>query len=604
MALVTGNKFNFSLITDILNILSRKQRIRLTIFGVQSFLVNLLDILAVGLLGVLVTVLVATQTDVSDLSLETNLNEFFQFGNTTDTQKLFLFSLLVTSLFVLKSILSILLNEKLYKLLGKDMNRTGCKLAVDSMLRNQLNNNFSLTGRSQILTDGLESIYFGVLASFILLSADIALIAVLLIAITIFSPLTALSLLFCFGFIGFTLLVGIGNKSQSAGKELHSSRAKMGDLILFALNSRKEIAVAGKTNDFVKNYSSLEFSFHAQLSRAYFLPNLGKYLFEASLIIGMLIVGLFQFIFLDGASAVTSIFLFIIASLRIAPAVLRLQQSWLQIKHHSNLAAITLTEFNHLPRDEDTNLINNIENKSEFLPKIEVKNLSFRYSGHNDEFSVDNLIVESGKFVALIGPSGGGKTTLVDLVLGLLTPDSGEIRISGVSPMEAARKWPREIAYVPQDVFLMKGNLRQNVTLFEDSVDDSRLIEALRAVGLQDISEVSIDPASIGEGSLQLSGGQIQRIGIARALYQNPKLLVLDEATSSLDSESEILITNLIKELKGRVTVLVIAHRLSTIQSADEVAYIDSGRIVAIGKFDELRAQIPSLEKQARILGL
>jgi ATP-binding cassette subfamily C protein len=334
------------------------------------------------------------------------------------------------------------------------------------------------------------------------------------------------------------------------------------------------------------------------------LPNLAKYLFEASLIVGMLVVGLFQFIFLDRTSAVTSIFLFVIASLRIAPAVLRLQQSWLQIKHHSGLAATTVTEFNQLPREEDDYLISNSENSSEFLPKIEVKNLSFRYSGRNHEFSVNNLIVESGKFVALIGPSGGGKTTLVDLVLGLLTPDSGEIRISGVSPMAAARKWPREIAYVPQDVFLMKGNLRQNVTLFEDSADNSRLTEALRAVGLQDISEVSIDPAYIGEGSLQLSGGQIQRIGIARALYQNPKLLVLDEATSSLDSESEILITNLIKELKGRVTVLVIAHRLSTIQSADEVAYIDSGRVVAIGKFEELRAQIPSLEKQARILGL
>jgi ABC-type multidrug transport system fused ATPase/permease subunit len=604
MALVTGNKFNVSLITDILNILSRKQRIRLSIFGVQSFLVNLLDILAVGLLGVLVTVLVATQTDVSDLSLETNLNKFFNFGDTADSQKLFLFSLLVTFFFVLKSILSILLNKKLYKLLSEDMNRTGRKLAVDSILGNKLNHNFSLISRSQTLTDGLESIFFGVLASFILLCSDIALIAVLLVAIAIFSPLTALSLLFCFGFIGFTLFFGIGNKSQSVGKELHSSRTKLGDLILFSLNSRKEIAVAGKTNDFVKQYSSLEVSFHTQLSRAYFLPNLAKYLFEASLIVGMLVVGLFQFIFLDRASAVTSIFLFVIASLRIAPAVLRLQQSWLQIKHHSDLASTTLTEFNQLPRDEDTDPISNIENKSEFLPRIEVKNLSFRYSGRDDEFSVDNLIVESGKFVALIGPSGGGKTTFVDLVLGLLTPDSGEVRISWVSPMEAARKWPREIAYVPQDVFLMKGNLRQNVTLFEDSVDDSRLTEALRAVGLQDISEVTIDPVSIGEESLQLSGGQIQRIGIARALYQNPKLLVLDEATSSLDSESEVLITNLIKELKGRVTVLVIAHRLSTIQSADEVAYIDSGRVVAIGKFEELRAQIPSLEKQARILGL
>ncbi len=601
---MTDNKLNVSLITDILNILSRKQRIKLSIFGVQSFLVNLLDILAVGLLGALVTVLVATQTDVSDLSPETNLNKFFNFGETADSQKLFLFSLLVTFFFVLKSILSILLNKKLYKLLSEDMNRTGRKLAVDSILGNKLNHNFSLTSRSQILTDGLESIFFGVLASFILLCADIALIAVLLVAITILSPLTALSLLFCFGFIGFTLFIGIGNKSQSVGKELHSSRTKLGDLILFSLNSRKEIAVAGKTNDFVKRYSGLEVSFHTQLSRAYFLPNLAKYLFEASLIVGMLVVGLFQFIFLDRASAVTSIFLFVIASLRIAPAVLRLQQSWLQIKHHSDLSSTTLTEFNQLPRNEDTYPISNIVNKSEFLPKIEVKNLSFRYSGRNDEFSVDNLIVESGKFVALIGPSGGGKTTLVDLVLGLLTPDSGEIRISGVSPMEAARKWPREIAYVPQDVFLMKGNLRQNVSLFEDSIDDIRLTEALRAVGLQDISEVSIDPTSIGEGSLQLSGGQIQRIGIARALYQNPKLLVLDEATSSLDSESEILITNLIKELKGRVTVLVIAHRLSTIQWADEVAYVDSGRIVAIGKFDELRAQIPSLENQARILGL
>ena len=216
--------------------------------------------------------------------------------------------------------------------------------------------------------------------------------------------------------------------------------------------------------------------------------------------------------------------------------------------------------------------------------------------------------VPAGTSVAFVGSTGAGKSTLADVVLGVMHPNSGVVTISGLSPREAIDRWPGAISYVPQTVALVAGSVRENVALGlpAEAIDDDLVWEALKRAHLDSFlvqNREGLD-TMIGERGFRLSGGQRQRLGIARALYTRPKLLVLDEATSSLDAETEQSIMTTMEELEGEVTTITVAHRLATVRHADQVIYLEGGRIVARGTFDEVRASITDFDRQARLLGL
>ena len=197
---------------------------------------------------------------------------------------------------------------------------------------------------------------------------------------------------------------------------------------------------------------------------------------------------------------------------------------------------------------------------------------------------------------------------MVDVLLGVLDPDSGSVRISGVTPLEAIAKWPGAIAYVPQDVLVTNGTIRENVALGYplEAATDVLVNDAISIASLTDF--VASLPegldTQLGERGAKISGGQRQRIGIARALFTKPKLLVLDEATSALDGGTEESISTDIHNLKGSTTVVLIAHRLSTVRDADLVLYMDKGEIVARGTFEEVRNSVPDFDRQAKLMGL
>jgi ATP-binding cassette subfamily C protein len=240
---------------------------------------------------------------------------------------------------------------------------------------------------------------------------------------------------------------------------------------------------------------------------------------------------------------------------------------------------------------------------------VSVQNLSFEYDDAEDSSPVlhnISLSIAPGSVVAFIGSSGAGKSTLVELVLGLNEPTTGRIECAGMSPVTLRALSPGSITYVPQRPGLVSGTIEQNIALGVpvEEIDHAALWDAITAAKLTEL--VASLPkgvkSSLGKQSDSLSGGQIQRLGLARALYTKPRLLVLDEATSALDAETEAAISESLALLKGHTTLIVVAHRLSTVQRADVIHLLDEGRVVASGTFRELRKSSPLVEKFVQLM--
>jgi ABC-type bacteriocin/lantibiotic exporter with double-glycine peptidase domain len=252
---------------------------------------------------------------------------------------------------------------------------------------------------------------------------------------------------------------------------------------------------------------------------------------------------------------------------------------------------------------------NLITTHTNFQPDIAIKNVTLKYPG-NKKNSLDavNLKISSGEFIAIVGESGAGKTTLVDILLGVIEPTAGSIEISGLPPLSSISKWPGSIAYVPQNGVLLNGSIKKNVCIvFDyDGVEDDLVWEALSAAQLDSFVKSSRAglQTEVGEKGGSLSGGQKQRLCIARALVTKPKLVVLDEATSALDGATELNVSESIQSLRGTATVVTVAHRLSTVRSADKVVYMKEGKILAVETFDDLRVKFPDFDYQAKLMGL
>jgi ABC-type bacteriocin/lantibiotic exporter with double-glycine peptidase domain len=342
-----------------------------------------------------------------------------------------------------------------------------------------------------------------------------------------------------------------------------------------------------------------------------FIPNISKYTIEVSVILGIALISAIQFYWFDANRAIAVISVFLAASTRIAPAIVRLQQGVISIKSSLSAAKPTfdlIDELNGVGELERSETVIGTTHLG-FTPKLNLENLKFTYAdaiaGTIQGISLD---VEPGKFVAFVGPSGGGKSTLIDLILGLLAPSSGLIQISELAPVDAIKKWPGSIGYVPQDVFIENSTVKENICLGfnPESVQDDLVWQALQLADLSDFVKGLEGQLSykISDAGKNLSGGQRQRLGIARALLTKPRIVIFDEATSSLDAETENRVSESIMKLTGDCTVIFIAHRLSVVRSADMIYYIDKGKIVNQGTFKELRKLNADFNNQANFMGI
>jgi ABC-type multidrug transport system fused ATPase/permease subunit len=237
-----------------------------------------------------------------------------------------------------------------------------------------------------------------------------------------------------------------------------------------------------------------------------------------------------------------------------------------------------------------------------------MKDVTFTYpGGKHPALNSVSLEILPNCVYAIVGPSGAGKTTLVDVLLGILPTDQGSVKISGLSPRNAISNWPGAIAYVPQDVTIMNSSILRNITTGYpvDSSQQELVNSAIQSSQLSDLIDSLPDGVNsmVGDRGTKLSGGQRQRLGLARALYTKPKLIILDEATSALDARTEELVASTVLEI-NELTVITIAHKLSTMRKADFIIYVDNGCIQAVGTLAEVRNKVADFDHQISLMSM
>lgn len=442
------------------------------------------------------------------------------------------------------------------------------------------------------------------------LLAESVLFFLVLATFFIVDPLSAL------GAIGYILIVAfltqyfIGNIMQNLSIKINSGAVETGAVIADLNSVVREATILSKKDYFLDKLQKIRLSMAASSADQYVLGGLPRYIVETALVIAVALFVLLQAGRGDLVAAAGTIGVFLSGGLRLTASLLPLQGALMSIKQSIPAAVTTLDILEEARRSGSDAVESNSPSGVKPTEGLEVKleDVNFGYIEAQPTLKNLSFTVHPGEQVAIIGPSGSGKSTVADLILGLLTPMSGAATIDNTEPSKFVKTHPGLVAYVPQEPAMVKGTILENIALGcdENSLDIDRVRRAVNAAHLEKVIVELPDglDTDIGKRKDQLSGGQLQRIGLARALYSEPRLLILDEATSALDASSEDAIKTTLDELRGSVTVILIAHRLHTVQHADRVFLLEGGVLADTGTFKEVLARNQTVKSMAELMKL
>lgn len=599
-------------VNHILSFFDKKDKFKLYLVTLVQIFLSIFDLVGLLLIGLLGSVVISGFQSNSIGDRENFLLTLLNIENSSIQSRVAFIGALIALTFSVKTISSILLMKKSLYFVSRRGAVLAAKLAT-LMFSNSISK-FSKFSHQEIIfsiSSGITFLTSRVIANLVIVISDFVLLIVLFIGLLLINPVVSISSLLMFTTAIFIINRILKIQFYRLGLEQSKINIAFNEKISELLNTYREATVKNTRINYIKLISEQRHQLSKIDALTNFIPRLNKYLIEIIMIIGILFVSGLQFAINDAASAISNLAIFLAASTRIAPAILRIQQGLINIQGGLGATKTTVEIIDYLSKLKHEEMISKSPDfiYNGFKPNVSIENLEFKYESSNSPaLSSINLEVSPGEQVAIVGSSGAGKTTLVDLILGIYSPTQGVISISGKNPLTSISNWPGAIAYVPQEIYIANGSIWDNVTLGL-SVDLSQEELVWKALELARINNVVKELEGglhhqIGENGFKLSGGEKQRIGIARALFTNPKLLILDEATSALDSETEFAIMETLRFLKGSTTVIMIAHRLSSVKNADKVIFLSAGRALSIGTFNEVRSQVPDFEKQANLLGL
>ena len=590
----------------------KNDRKKICLIIIAQVLSNFLDLIGVALLGVLGSLAISGSASRDPGSRVQSILKLLNLEDNTIQSQAAIIGVMAATFLVTKTLFSLFFARRtMYFLTYRSAKLT--ESLVSKLLSQSLQDikKNSVQENIYALTGGVGSLVNSIAAAVIFTISDLSLTIIMLFGLFYIDPVVCLLTIIMYVGIATILYLLTGRRMHLMGMKQSKLSIKNQEMIREILGTYREAVVGGKRAFYVQEVRNHQFSIAKNNAEFSFFPNISKYVLEITVILGVFFISATQFYLYNAERSVAVLSVFLISSARIAPAVLRIQQSMIQMKGALGVAAPALKLIDQLHSVDTPEMVIKKFNRDYPILRGEIvlKNINFKYKETSSFGMKDiNLVIESGTVNAIVGRSGSGKTTLVDIMLGVINPTEGEILISGKAPREIINDFPGLLAYVPQDVFIINGTLKENICLgYNPQEIPSELIyNALKKAQLFDFVEnlpEKLETYVVDNGS-NLSGGQRQRIGIARALITEPKLLVMDESTSSLDGETESDLTNAIISLKGQTTMILIAHRLSTVRNADKVVYLEEGKILASGTFNDVRQKIPDFDKQSKLMGL
>jgi len=577
-----------------------------------QIILSLLDLFAIAMFGALSALTVMSIQSKPPGNRVSAMLEFVQISDFSFRIQVAILATVAVFLMILRSFISIMINKRIMYFISL---RTA---AISSQLTKRLMGKSLFEIKSEStqqrvfeLTSSISAVGIGVMSPLLQTLGDISLLCVLIIGLLSVDSLMTLLAFAVFSSVAFIGYFYTQKKIGESARKNTELSISSSEKIISLIEMYREYYLRDSLSQSINKFEEERVLLAKHSTNLNFFPSIPKYFLETSIFITVLALGAFQFSRLDASNSISTLAIFLAAASRIAPASLRIQQSVVGIRNNIELAlpAIILSESLNESKIQAPDLGFHSSSKEKIAPEkfdlsVRVTNFTFE---ENSEFRLSDIVfkVPMGKTLAIVGPSGAGKSTLVDLILGFLDPQDSSIKIGNLSVREVIHSQPGFIGYVPQFIPILNGSFEENISLsllanenqIWNALEQSELLEYVESLpnGLATV---------IGDRGVKVSGGQRQRIGLARALYTSPKLLILDEATSALDAVTEDNISESLKLLHGEITTIVIAHRLSTVRKADMILYLEGGKCLSIGDFDETRERVPNFDKQAKLMGL
>lgn len=581
---------NVSMLKKIRCIFDRKQKFQLLLLGIMIFIGGFLETLGVGAMMPVVMVLITPETLLAYIQKYDFLQKicnFFQIQNVSQITIALLLALM--AVYVVKNLYILLLTYKQNAFIDQNRNRMISRVMAEFLNRpyeQYLGADIPTVFR---ITDNDIPHAFSLMLSLIQLASEVVVSGLIFVMMLILDAEMTLFVIVLFGVLTLLIIKVFKPRLNKIGSKNQSIQSRIAKWRIQAIYGLKDVKVLNREEFFVRNYYESG-KVGANVATTYaVLNNMPRLLIETVFIVGML--G-FLMLFIKGGGdmslMVSTVSAFGVAAMRVLPSVNRINTYITQISYtqpsldfvYQNLQEGMKTDAMLAERKAKAQ-----KEKLRLEHQIELNHISFHYpDSDKDIFTDAHMVVPKGKSVGIIGTSGAGKSTVVDILLGLLHAQEGEITCDGVDIFRNYESWLAQVGYIPQSIYLVDESIRDNIAfgIDKDKINEKRIWEVLAEAQLKEFVEELPEglDTTIGDRGVRLSGGQRQRIGIARALYHDPEILVFDEATSALDNDTEAAVMDAVNSFHGKKTMIIIAHRLNTIEKCDIVYKVEDRKLV------------------------